>query len=57
MEEMENIFGNLVAVLTDFASDYGISIEGRLTLSKSDKDFNKRTVMVRKIDLFTDSPF
>lgn len=56
MEEMENIFGNLVAVLTDFASDYGISIEGRLTLSKKYKD-NKRDVMVRGIDLFTDSPF
>lgn len=54
---MENIFGNLLAVLTDFASDYGISIEGKLTLCNNAKNFNDRIVMVREIDLFTDKPF
>lgn len=57
MEDMENIFGNLLAVLTDFASDYGISIEGKLTLCNNAKNFNDRIVMVREIDLFTDKPF
>lgn len=57
MERMENIFGNLLAVLTDFANDYGISIEGKIEICNNAKDFNDRITIVRNLDIFTDKPF
>ena len=54
---MENIFGNLVAVLTDFANDYGISIKGKFELCNKAKNFNDKITIVREVDLFTNEPF
>lgn len=57
MEEMENIFGNLLAILTDFASDYGVSIKGKIEICNEAKDFNERKTIVRGLDIFTNEPF
>lgn len=53
MEEMENIFGNLLAILTDFANDYGVSIKGKIEVCNEAKDFNERKTIDRGIDVYT----
>ena len=57
MEEMENIFGNLLAIITDFASDYSVSIKGQIEICNEAKDFNERKTIVRGIDIYTSDPF
>ena len=57
IEGTENVFGNLVAILTDFANDYGISIKGKFELCNKAKNFNDKITIVREVDLFTNEPF
>lgn len=50
-EKVDNAYSIMIDTLQELANDYGVAINGRLSVDNLEKDFNSRFIMERNIDI------